>query len=96
MAVVKQLTKRAEELHDGGSPDAALTLLRQTTEILSPAEMASVLVLLRQQQHDLLADNLIHIYGRDQTDQDVLYAAHELHEQGLPKDAGAILRAALG
>jgi hypothetical protein len=52
-------------------------------------------VMLRQQRQDHLADNLIHIYGRDQEDRDVMHVAMELHDQGAISDAGAVLRAAL-
>lgn len=96
VAAVRQLAEQAKEMHREGRQDAALTLLRQTTEVLSPVETAIVLCLLRQQQQDHLADNLIHIYGRDQAEQDIMQVALELHEQGSPDDAGAILRAALG
>jgi hypothetical protein len=54
-----------------------------------------VQLLLRQRQHDELADNLIHVYGRDQGDQDVLRVVLALHQQGAFDDAGAILHAAL-
>lgn len=94
-AAALQVAARAEELDRGGRQDAALTLLRQTTEVLTPAETAVVLLALRQQQQDRLADNLIHIYGRDQEDQNVLRVALELHEQGAAGDAGAVLRAAV-
>lgn len=95
VAAVRQLAEQAKEMHREGRQDAALTLLRQTTEVLSPVETAIVLRLLRQQQQDRLADNLIHIYGRDQAEHDIMQVAIELHEQGSPDDAGAILRAAL-
>jgi hypothetical protein len=45
--------------------------------------------------HDDLADNLIHVYGRDQGREDVLNVALALHEEGAPDDAGAVLHAAL-
>ncbi|WP_406126007.1 helix-turn-helix domain-containing protein [Streptomyces sp. NBC_00989] len=95
MAAARQVAAQAGELDDGGRQDAALTLLRQTTEVLSPAETTLVLLTLRQQQLHHLADNLIHIYGRDQGDQDVMQVALELHERGASDDAGAVLRAAL-
>ncbi|MHA5053365.1 helix-turn-helix domain-containing protein [Streptomyces sp. SD15] len=95
MTAARQLAAQAEDLDRRGRQDAALTLLRQTTEVLSPAETALVLLTLRQQRQNHLADNLIHIYGRDQGDQDILRVALELHEQGASDDAGAVLRAAL-
>ncbi|MFF5359234.1 hypothetical protein ACFY4I_07465 [Streptomyces scabiei] len=94
MAAARQVATQAGELGRGGRQDAALTLLRQTTEVLSPAETAVVLLTLRQQQQNRLADNLIHIYGRDQGDQSVMRMALELHEHGAVSDAGAVLRAA--
>lgn len=95
LAAVRSLAEQARELDADGRAGAALTLLRRSAEVLNPLETAGVLLLLRQQQHDELADNLIHVYGRDQDDQDVLHMALTLHEQGAPDDAGAILQAAL-
>jgi transcriptional regulator with XRE-family HTH domain len=95
VAAARQVAAQAEELNEHGRQDAALTLLRQTTEVLSPAETALVLLTLRQQQQNHLADNLIHTYGRDQADEDIMRVALELHEQGAADDAGAVLRAAL-
>lgn len=97
MAAVRSVADQAQTLRDRGSAGMALTLLRQTTaEVLSPVESAATLALLRQQNQDELAENLIRIYGRDQTGEDVMCVALELHEQGLAADAGAILRAAVG
>jgi transcriptional regulator with XRE-family HTH domain len=95
VAAAHQVAAQAEQLDRGGSQDAALTLLRHSTEVLSPAETAVVLLTLRQQHQNRLADNLIHIYGRDQEDQHVMQVAMELHEQGAADDAGAVLRAAV-
>lgn len=94
-SAARRLAQQAGELDRSGRPDVALTLLRQTTEALSPGEIATLLLLLRQQQDDKLADNMIHIYGRDQNDQDILHATLALHEHGATEDAGAMLRAAL-
>ncbi|MFD5470256.1 hypothetical protein [Streptomyces sp. NPDC127105] len=95
-AVARQLAARAAELDGAGKEDSALTLLRQgTTELLSPSETALVMVELRQQERDHLADNLIHVYGRDQGDRHVMAVALELHAEGAVDDAGAILNAAL-
>ncbi|GAA2234432.1 helix-turn-helix transcriptional regulator [Streptomyces nogalater] len=97
MSAARQLVAQAEELDGSGREDLAFTLLRQgTTELLTPAETALVVVELRYRQRDRLADDLIHVYGRDQEDQDVMAVALELHEKGAPDDAGAVLRAALG
>ncbi|WP_405614365.1 hypothetical protein [Streptomyces sp. NBC_00076] len=95
MAAARLLAHQAGELDRDRGPEAALTLVRQTTEALSPPEMATLLLLLRQQQDDRLADNVIHIYGRDQSHRDVLHATLALHEHGATEDAGAMLRAAL-
>ncbi|MBQ1096999.1 hypothetical protein KBY55_13055 [Streptomyces sp. b94] len=95
VSAVRSLAMQAGELDANGRAEAALRLLRRSWEVLNPLETAGVLLLLRRQQHDELADNLIHVYGRDQGDQDVLHVALTLHEQGSPGDAGAILQAAL-
>ncbi|MEU3523296.1 hypothetical protein AB0E62_05415 [Streptomyces sp. NPDC038707] len=97
VSAARQLVAQAEELDRSGREDLAFILLRQsTTELLSPAETALVIVKLRYRQQDRLADDLIHVYGRDQENQDVMAVALELHEKGAPDDAGAVLRAALG
>ncbi|WP_449340095.1 hypothetical protein [Streptomyces chartreusis] len=95
-AVARQLAAQAWELDSAGKEDSALILLRHgTTELLSPSETALVMVELRQQGRDHLVDDLIHVYGRDQDDRQVMSVAVELHEEGAVNDAGAILRAAL-
>ncbi|MEV5344831.1 helix-turn-helix domain-containing protein [Streptomyces achromogenes] len=97
VSAAQQLVAQAEALDGSGREDLALTLLRQgTTELLTPAETALVVVKLRHRRRDRLADDLIHVYGRDQENQDVMAVAMELHEKGAPDDAGAVLRAALG
>ncbi|MFY4723207.1 hypothetical protein ACLF5H_33050 [Streptomyces sp. LaBMicrA B280] len=96
VAVARQLAAQASELDRTGQQDEALALLRRgTTELLSPTETALVIVELRQQKRDHLVDNLIHVYGRDQGDRPVMTVAAELYEEGVPDDAGAVLRAAL-
>ncbi|MFH9671312.1 helix-turn-helix domain-containing protein [Streptomyces sp. NPDC017405] len=97
VSAARQLVAQAEELDNSGREDLAFTLLRQsTTELLTPPETALVVAELRYRERDRLADDLIHVYGRDQENQDVMAVALELHEKGAPDDAGAILRAALG
>jgi transcriptional regulator with XRE-family HTH domain len=99
MAAAREVAQQAQDLRNRGAhgEELALTLLRQTTtEVLSPAETALAVASLREREQHQLADNLIHIYGRDQPDQDVMDIALALHELGLPEDAGAILRAAVG
>lgn len=96
VAAVRNLAVRAGELDADGRAAAALRLLRRSAdEVLNPLETAGLLLLLRQQQHDVLADNLIHVYGRDRGHEDVLNVALTLHEQGALDDAGAVLHAAL-
>ncbi|TXS35168.1 hypothetical protein EAO75_45275 [Streptomyces sp. uw30] len=95
-AMARQLAAQAGELDSAGKEDSALILLRHgTTELLNPSETALVMVELREQERDHLADDLIHVYGRDQDDRQVMAVALELHEEGAVNDAGAILRAAL-
>ncbi|MHC5902551.1 hypothetical protein ACVNF4_01335 [Streptomyces sp. S6] len=94
----RQLVAQATKLNDTGREDLASTLIRQSTaEVMTPAETALVVVGLRQQPGgNQLADDLIHVYGRDQEKEDVMAVALGLHEEGAPDDAGAILRASLG
>ncbi|MGW0813777.1 hypothetical protein ACWD00_11075 [Streptomyces viridiviolaceus] len=86
--------RRAEELLHSGRPDSTLALLRHTAEAYSPLEVALLVGLLRTQEHDELAANLVHIYARDRTDLDVVRAALILHEQQAVADAEALLRTA--
>ncbi|MFF7532074.1 hypothetical protein ACFZB2_23665 [Streptomyces bobili] len=95
MTSARLIAHQAGKLERDRGPETALTLLRQTAEALSPLEIATLLILLREQRDDRLADNVIHIYGRDQSYQDVLHATLTLHEHGATEDAGAMLRAAL-
>ncbi|MEU2622127.1 hypothetical protein ABZ642_29055 [Streptomyces sp. NPDC007157] len=97
VAVARQLTTQAKDLDGAGKPDSALTLLRQsTTELLTPVETALVLLELRQEERDHLADDLIHVYGRDQKNlRHAMAVSVALNEEGAFDDAGAILRAVL-
>ncbi|MET7314201.1 MULTISPECIES: hypothetical protein [Streptomyces] len=95
IAAARQLAQRAADLNRSEGPNAALIHLGQNSSVLTPYEMAVLLLLLRQQQEHHLADNIIHIYGRDQSDRDVLQATWALYEHGATDDAGALLRAAL-
>ncbi|MFG3331795.1 helix-turn-helix domain-containing protein [Streptomyces tendae] len=96
VSAVRTLAAQAGRLDAEGRAGIALRLLRRSSkEVLSPLETAGLLLLLRQRQQDELADNLIHVYGRDQGDRDVLHVALTLHEHGLHGDAGAVLKAAL-
>ncbi|MEV5525663.1 hypothetical protein [Streptomyces prunicolor] len=89
------VARQAEALQSGGRQDGALALLRHSAEVLSPAETAALVYVLRESQLDELAGTLIHIYGRDNPDSDVMRAAAELHQHGAPADAAALLQAAL-
>lgn len=91
-AAAQNVARRADELRSGSRQENAVPLLRHTTEALSHAEIAALLCLLRQQQQAELADNLIHIYGRDRSHHDVVHVAMELHRHGAQEDAGALLR----
>lgn len=89
------VARQAEALQSGGRQDGALALLRHSAEVLSPVETAALVNVLRESQLDELAGTLIHIYGRDNPDPDVMRAAAELHQHGAPADAAALLQAAL-
>ncbi|NUV60003.1 helix-turn-helix domain-containing protein [Streptomyces sp. CAI-85] len=86
------IAAKAGALQRGGRQGSMLSLLHHTVRTLSHAEIAALMCLLRHQQERELADNLIHIYGRDQSHQDVVQVALELHERGAPDDAGTLLR----
>ncbi|MFE9935761.1 hypothetical protein [Streptomyces hirsutus] len=88
------IASRAEELLGGGRPDSTLALLRHTAEAYTSIEIALLVALLRTNGQHELADNLVHIYGRDRSDRDVVRAALTLHEQDAVTDAEALLRAA--
>ncbi|MFM9445367.1 hypothetical protein [Streptomyces acidiscabies] len=94
----RQLVAQATELNSTGREDLASTLIRQSTaEVMTPAETALVVVELRRHPGgDRLADDLIHVYGRDQGKEYVIAVALGLHEEGATDDVGAILRASLG
>ncbi|MFF5649834.1 hypothetical protein ACFY8N_15555 [Streptomyces collinus] len=89
------VARQAEALQNGGRQDGALALLRHSVEVLSPAETAALVCVLREGQLDELAGTLIHIYGRDNPDPHVMRAAAHLHQHGASDDAAALLRAAL-
>ncbi|MEU4653786.1 hypothetical protein AB0G32_07565 [Streptomyces sp. NPDC023723] len=90
----RDVGRRAEELLHSGRPDSTLALLRHTAEACAPLEMALLVRLLRTREQAELADNLVHIYARDRTDQDVVRAALLLHEHQATADAEALLRTA--
>ncbi len=86
---------QAEALQNGGRQDRALALLRHSAEVLNPVETATLMFVLRESQLNELAGTLIHIYGRDNADPDVMQAAAQLYQHGAPDDAAALLQAAL-
>ncbi|MEW2161907.1 helix-turn-helix transcriptional regulator [Streptomyces sp. NPDC007084] len=95
MRAALHVARQAGDLQSSGRQDGALSLLRQSAEVISPAETATLVHVLRETQLDDLASTLIHIYGRDNSDPDVMRAAAHLHQNGNPDDAAALLQAAL-
>ncbi|GGV56106.1 hypothetical protein GCM10010294_01400 [Streptomyces griseoloalbus] len=94
VAAAQRITRRAEELLRGGRPDSILALLRHTVEAYTSVEIALLVSLLRTSGQHQLVGNLVHIYGRDRSDRDVVRAALILHEQDAVADAEALLRSA--
>lgn len=95
MRAALNVARQAEALQIGGRQDGALALLHNSAEVLSPAETATLVCVLREGQLDELAGTLIHIYGRDNPHPHVMRAAAQLHQHGAPDDAAALLQAAL-
>jgi transcriptional regulator with XRE-family HTH domain len=95
-AAAPGIIRRAEELVAGGRPDSVLALLRHTAEAYTPTEIALLVAVLRTRGQDDLAGNLVHIYGRDRSDRDIVRTALVLHEHHAVTDAEALLRAAAG
>ncbi|WP_393082566.1 hypothetical protein [Streptomyces sp. LN704] len=89
------VARQAAALQNGGRQDGALALLRHSADVLSPVEAATLVSALRESQLDELAGTLIHIYGRDNPDLDVMRAAAQLHHHGAPDDAATLLQVAL-
>ncbi|WP_309055536.1 hypothetical protein [Streptomyces sp.] len=94
VAAARQLAAYATRLHEGGQTGYAVAFLQDAAGALTPLESAVSIALLREGQNDL-ADTAIGINGRSRAESDVMRIAVELHELGLPEDAGALLRAAL-
>ncbi|MDX3571612.1 hypothetical protein PV648_20340 [Streptomyces sp. ID05-47C] len=93
-AAARNVARRAETLRDGGrQADEVLALLRHTTDAYSPAETALLVVLLTQEGQEGLVRNLLHIYGRDKPNREVLRTALELLKSGAPTSAEALLLA---
>lgn len=94
-AAARNVARRAETLYDGGrQADEVLALLRHTTDAYSPAETALLVVLLAREGREDLVTDLIHIYGRDKPEGEVLRAALELLRSDAPANAEALLRTA--
>ncbi|MEU3199083.1 hypothetical protein [Streptomyces sp. NPDC006996] len=93
-AAALSIASRVKELLSGGRPDSTLALLLHTVEASSPAEIALSVALLRTMSEHELAGNLVHIYGRERSDRDVVHTALKLHEQDAVADAEALLHAA--
>ncbi|QJS11734.1 hypothetical protein HKX69_21480 [Streptomyces argyrophyllae] len=91
-AAARNVARRAEALGgDGRQADEVLALLRHTADAYSPAETALLVVLLTQEGQEDLARDLLHIYGRDKPDREVLRTALELLSSGAPGNAEALL-----
>ncbi|NUK18383.1 hypothetical protein [Streptomyces lunaelactis] len=94
VAAARQLAATAVGFHGSGQTSHAVSWLQDASTALTPLESAASIALLRQEQTQL-ADTAISIHGRRRTETDVIRIALELHEYGLPDDAGALLRAAI-
>lgn len=94
VAAARQLTATAVDFYGSGQTGYAISWLQDASSSLTPLESAASIALLRQEDSQL-ADAAIGISGRRHTHQDVIRIALELHEYGLPYDAGALLRAAV-
>ncbi|KJK55186.1 hypothetical protein [Saccharothrix sp. ST-888] len=95
-AMAEQLASRAAMLYTQGDVAAALSLLQEGSEVLTPFESAVAVALLRRGNHSTLANTLITIYGRERPESDVIHAGWELHRSGMPDYAGSMLKAAMG
>ncbi|MFE1931386.1 hypothetical protein ACFW95_13645 [Streptomyces sp. NPDC059474] len=93
VAAATQMAAMVARLDSRNGSEAVVAMLRESAEVLTPFESAASLAILRHEHQDQLADTLIQIYGRDQPEKQVIRAALELHEYGMPDDAGAMLRA---
>lgn len=96
IAAALNVSQAAAAMGSRTGQSAALALLHEATEVLSPAERAASVVLMRERSQNEYADTLILICGRNQPESDVMRVALDLYEHGLPDDAGAVLRAAVG
>ncbi|MFF5756386.1 hypothetical protein ACFY7A_13185 [Streptomyces longwoodensis] len=94
-AAARNVARRAEALRgDSRQADEVLALLRHTVDAYSPAETALLVVLLAQEGHEALVMDLLHVYGRDKPNREVLRTALELLRSGAPAEAQALLVAA--
>ncbi|MCX4823357.1 hypothetical protein OG883_26435 [Streptomyces sp. NBC_01142] len=95
VAGARHIANSAGQLRDRGRADAALAMLVDTVGTLTPLEGAASLAVLRAQQQAQLADALVHMYGREHPERDVIRIALELHKHGMADDAVALLRSAV-
>ncbi|MFF8290342.1 hypothetical protein ACF068_14090 [Streptomyces sp. NPDC016309] len=95
IAAARQLAATALDLLGKGQISHALSWLQDASSALSPLESAASIALLREEQEQL-ANAAISIHGRRRNTEEIIRIALQLHEYGLPDDAGALLRAAAG
>ncbi|MEV3992806.1 hypothetical protein AB0J57_28255 [Streptomyces sp. NPDC049837] len=93
VAAARQLAAKAVDLHGSGQTSHALSWLQDASSALSTLESAASIALLRKDQEQL-ADAAISIHGQRRSEAEIIRIALQLHEYGLPDDAGALLRAA--
>ncbi|MEU1667182.1 hypothetical protein ABZ547_27015 [Streptomyces sparsogenes] len=96
VTAARQFAVMTAGVDEATEPEAALAVLRETAEVLTPLESAAAVALLRGEGRHELADTLITLYGRDHPHKEVILAALQLHDYGMADDAGAMLRAAAG
>ncbi|MFE5503483.1 hypothetical protein ACFQ73_13055 [Amycolatopsis japonica] len=89
------IATEAVRLLASGQAEAALTLVREIPNRLSPSEGASALAMLRRQREDLLAETLVQFYSRDPDPKQVMRFVIELQDSGLAEDARSVLLAAV-
>ncbi|NDZ78541.1 hypothetical protein G3I19_08390 [Streptomyces sp. SID10853] len=94
IAGARQIASAAAKLQDQGSADEALSMLIDTVGALTPLEGAASLVLLRSTKQTQLADTLVHLYGQEHSEKEVIQVALKLHDRGMADDAIEMLRTA--
>jgi transcriptional regulator with XRE-family HTH domain len=91
--IAVSLDVRAEQLHRAGDEEALVALFREGLQVMTPADTADAIVLLRKRR-SAHAETLIQMAGRDTDQAHSIRTALELIELGRPDDAGKLLRAA--